>query len=93
MTAHVVYAAIDRPQPATTSARIVRDVTGVNWRSAVFLLTDDLSMQALERDIRQNGARAALVRPAANRVCTVTAKWTRCREVQTEVMRLQMRFL
>jgi beta-N-acetylhexosaminidase len=47
MTAHVVYAAIDPTQPASTSARVIADIV----RGAIgfdgLLMSDDLGMQAL----------------------------------------------
>jgi beta-N-acetylhexosaminidase len=47
MTAHVVYAAIDPAQPASTSPRVIADVV----RGAIgfdgLLVSDDLGMQAL----------------------------------------------
>ncbi len=50
MTAHVIYSAIDPDRPATTSARmvdVIRDDIGFEG----FLMTDDISMQALSGDI------------------------------------------
>lgn len=56
MTAHVVYSAIDPEQPATTSPMVIDQVI----RGAIgfdgLLVSDDLSMEALEGDV---GARAA----------------------------------
>ncbi len=47
MTAHVVYAAVDRRKPATTSKKVMRDVI----RGAIgfdgLVMSDDLSMKAL----------------------------------------------
>ncbi|MCC7348306.1 MAG: beta-N-acetylhexosaminidase [Variibacter sp.] len=47
MTAHVVYAAIDPIEPATTSAKVVRDIIRdvIGFEGA--LMSDDLSMGAL----------------------------------------------
>lgn len=57
MTAHVVYPAIDRDQPATTSAAVIALI-----RSRIgfdgLLLSDDLSMQALSGDIGERAAAA-----------------------------------
>jgi beta-N-acetylhexosaminidase len=48
MTAHVVYSAIDPARPATTSPIVVRDVIRNYIGFDGLLLTDDLSMKALE---------------------------------------------
>jgi beta-N-acetylhexosaminidase len=58
MTAHVTYTAIDPENPATTSARVI----GVIRRDIGFeglLLSDDISMQALEGSLEAR-ARASL---------------------------------
>jgi beta-N-acetylhexosaminidase len=61
MTAHVVYAAIDRERPASTSVRVIADVV----RGAIgfdgLLMSDDLGMQALSGTI---AARAEAVMAA-----------------------------
>ncbi len=53
MTAHVVYTALDRENPATTSAQviagIIRDEIGFDG----LLMSDDVSMKALSGDFRQ----------------------------------------
>ncbi|MAP49281.1 MAG: beta-N-acetylhexosaminidase [Oceanicaulis sp.] len=58
MTAHVVYASIDSEHTATQS----RDVVDGVIRGAIdfdgLLMTDDLSMQALEGSLQQRGERA-----------------------------------
>jgi beta-N-acetylhexosaminidase len=48
MTAHVVYEAIDPQRPATTSPKIVRDVIRGEIGFDGFLMSDDVSMGALE---------------------------------------------
>jgi len=48
MTAHVVYEALDARRPATTSPLIVRDVIRGEIGFDGFLISDDLSMAALE---------------------------------------------
>lgn len=48
MTAHVVYEAIDPRRPATTSPRVVRDVIRKEMGFEGLLMSDDLSMKALE---------------------------------------------
>jgi beta-N-acetylhexosaminidase len=47
MTAHVVYAAIDPDNPATTSAIVIRDIIRGEIGFDGLLMTDDLSMKAL----------------------------------------------
>jgi beta-N-acetylhexosaminidase len=57
MTAHVVYAGLDPEAPATQSApviRLIREEIGFGG----LLMTDDLSMQALEGEIGERAARA-----------------------------------
>jgi beta-N-acetylhexosaminidase len=51
MTAHVVYEAIDPRRPATTSPKVIRDVIRGQIGFQGLLLTDDLSMSALEGSI------------------------------------------
>ncbi|MCO5129642.1 MAG: beta-N-acetylhexosaminidase [Xanthobacteraceae bacterium] len=53
MTAHVVFSAIDPAQPATTSATIIKEVIrdGIGFRG--LLMSDDVSMNALEGSIAQ----------------------------------------
>ncbi|MDP1628135.1 MAG: beta-N-acetylhexosaminidase [Parvibaculum sp.] len=47
MTAHVVYTALDPGNPATTSAAIIRDIVRGTIGFDGLLMSDDLSMQAL----------------------------------------------
>lgn len=47
MTAHVVYQAIDPDRPATTSAKVIRDIIRGHIGFKGLLLSDDLSMKAL----------------------------------------------
>ncbi|PRH84932.1 beta-N-acetylhexosaminidase [Labrys okinawensis] len=58
MTAHVVYQALDPSSPATTSKKVIRHVI----RNAIgydgLLMSDDLSMQALEGTLEQRAAAA-----------------------------------
>jgi beta-N-acetylhexosaminidase len=53
MTAHVIYSAIDRKRPATTSKKAIRKVI----RGAIgfdgLVMSDDLSMKALSGDFRE----------------------------------------
>ena len=58
MTAHVVYAAVDRERPATTSRAVIDEVI----RGAIgfdgVLISDDLSMRALGGDFRDRAESA-----------------------------------
>jgi beta-N-acetylhexosaminidase len=58
MTAHVVYTALDRTAPATTSRRVIRRII----RGAIgfdgLLFSDDLSMQALAGTLGERAAAA-----------------------------------
>ena len=59
MTAHVVFTAIDRHEPASTSQRVVSDVIRGEIGFDGLLMSDDLSMEALEGRIRSR-ARAVI---------------------------------
>ena len=59
MTAHVVYTAIDADAPATTSAKLIRDVIRQDIGFNGILVSDDLSMHALNGGFRER-AEAAL---------------------------------
>jgi beta-N-acetylhexosaminidase len=59
MTAHVVYEAIDPEHPATTSARVIRDVIRGEIGFGGLLMSDDLSMKALAGSFAER-SRAAL---------------------------------
>jgi beta-N-acetylhexosaminidase len=48
MTAHVVYEAIDGHRPATTSPKVIRDVIRGEMGFDGLLISDDLSMNALD---------------------------------------------
>lgn len=58
MTAHVVYAAIDSEHTATQSRDVIDGVIRGEIGFDGLLMTDDLSMQALEGTLRQRGERA-----------------------------------
>lgn len=55
MTAHIVYADIDRDQPATQSADVVGKVIRGEIGFDGLLMTDDLSMKALSGSFRERG--------------------------------------
>ena len=50
MTAHVKYTGLDPDWPATTSARIIKDIIRGEIGYSGLLMSDDLSMEALEGD-------------------------------------------
>jgi beta-N-acetylhexosaminidase len=58
MTAHVIYAAIDPDQPATTSQTIIRDVIRGAIDFEGLVMTDDLSMKALGGGFRERAGAA-----------------------------------
>ena len=58
MTAHVVYPAIDRKRPATTSRKVIREVIRREIGFDGLLMTDDLSMKALSGDFTERASAA-----------------------------------
>ncbi|MGJ4855648.1 beta-N-acetylhexosaminidase [Labrys sp. La1] len=58
MTAHVVYNALDPSSPATTSRKVIQNVIRKAIGYDGLLMSDDLSMQALEGTLEQRGAAA-----------------------------------
>ncbi len=59
MTAHVVYDSIDPQRPATTSPKVIRDVIRGEIGFDGLLMSDDLSMKALDGPLSVR-AKAAL---------------------------------
>jgi beta-N-acetylhexosaminidase len=59
MTAHVVYDSIDPQRPATTSPKVIRDVIRGEIGFGGLLMSDDLSMKALDGPLALR-AKAAL---------------------------------
>ncbi|HTO32639.1 MAG TPA: beta-N-acetylhexosaminidase [Pararhizobium sp.] len=53
MSAHIVFTAIDPENPATTSAKVVREVIRGHIGFDGLLMSDDVSMNALAGDIEQ----------------------------------------
>ncbi|PIB93054.1 beta-N-acetylhexosaminidase [Caulobacter sp. FWC2] len=53
MTAHVVYTAIDRNRPATTSKKVIKKIIRESIGFDGLLMSDDLSMKALSGDFKQ----------------------------------------
>ena len=60
MTAHVVYEAVDPKRPATTSSRVVQTVIRQEIGFDGLLLSDDLSMAALQGPIAKRASAALL---------------------------------
>ncbi len=58
MTAHVVYDALDRKRPATTSKTVIRDVIRGEIGFDGLLMTDDLSMKALSGSFTKRARQA-----------------------------------
>jgi beta-N-acetylhexosaminidase len=58
MTAHIVYAAIDQSAPATLSPRVVGEIIRGEIGFAGVLVSDDLSMRALDGDLAERARRA-----------------------------------
>lgn len=56
MTAHVVYAAVDPHNPATTSARVVEEIIRGEIGFEGLLVSDDTSMKALSGDFQTKAA-------------------------------------
>jgi beta-N-acetylhexosaminidase len=56
MTAHVVYTAIDPAAPATTSAKVIREVVRGEIGFDGLLISDDTSMKALSGDFPDKAA-------------------------------------
>ena len=52
MTAHVVYTAVDRHRPATTSRKVIKKIIRESIGFDGLVMSDDLSMKALEGDFR-----------------------------------------
>jgi beta-N-acetylhexosaminidase len=59
MTAHVLYNAVDAEHPATTSPRVIAEIIRNHIGFKGVLVSDDLSMQALDGDLASR-ARAAI---------------------------------
>ena len=58
MTAHVVYAAIDPREPATTSARVIEDIVRRHIGFDGALMSDDIGMKALGGPFDERARRA-----------------------------------
>ena len=71
MTAHVVYESIDPQRPATTSPKVIRDVIRGEIGFDGLLMSDDLSMKALDGPLV--GARAG--GPVCGLRCGASLQW------------------
>lgn len=56
MTAHVVYTALDRKAPATTSRKVMREIVRGHIGYDGLVMSDDLSMNALKGTLRERAA-------------------------------------
>ena len=87
MTAHVVYEAIDPQRPATTSPKVIRDVIRGEIGFDGLLISDDLSMNALD------GALSARTKAALFAGCDIVlhcnGKMDEMREVASEMKVLE----
>jgi len=87
MTAHVVYEAIDPQRPCTTSPKVIRDVIRGEIGFDGLLMSDDLSMQALEGPLAAR-ARAALF-AGCDLVLHCNGDMNEMRDVATELKMLE----
>ena len=87
MTAHVVYEAIDPKRPATTSPRVVRDVIRTEMGFTGLLMSDDLSMKALEGPLAKRAKAAQFA--GCDIVLHCNGSLDEMREVATEVQPLE----
>ncbi len=58
MTAHVVYTALDKLNPATLSAKVIKKIIREEIGFGGLLMTDDLSMKALSGSLAEKTTRA-----------------------------------
>lgn len=58
MTAHVIYTALDKSNPATLSKKIIKNVIREHMGFGGLLMTDDLSMKALGGSFAEKAAKA-----------------------------------
>ncbi len=87
MTAHVVYEAIDAQRPATTSPKVIRDVIRGEIGFDGLLISDDLSMNALDGPLSVR-TKAALF-AGCDVVLHCNGKMDEMREVADEVKELE----
>jgi beta-N-acetylhexosaminidase len=86
MTAHVVFSALDRAQPATTSATIVQQVIRGVIGFQGLLMSDDVSMNALAGSIAERTR--AIITAGCDMVLHCNGKLDEMREVARETPEL-----
>jgi len=91
MTAHVVFSALDPAQPATTSATIIDQVIRQRIGFQGLLMSDDVSMNALEGTIAERTR--AIVAAGCDVVLHCNGKLDEMREVAAETPELAGRAL
>jgi len=87
MTAHVIYEAIDPQRPATTSPKVIRDVIRGEMGFDGLLISDDLSMNALDGPLSAR-TKAALF-AGCDVVLHCNGKMDEMRQVASEVKPLE----
>jgi beta-N-acetylhexosaminidase len=87
MTAHVVYESIDPQRPATTSPKVIRDVIRGEIGFDGLLMSDDLSMKALDGALSVR-AKAALF-AGCDLVLHCNGDMDEMRDVASEVKKLE----
>jgi beta-N-acetylhexosaminidase len=86
MTAHVVFSALDPAHPATTSATIIREVIRGVIGFQGLLMSDDVSMNALEGSIAERTR--AIVNAGCDMVLHCNGKLDEMRDVARETLEL-----
>jgi beta-N-acetylhexosaminidase len=87
MTAHVVYEAIDPKRPATTSPRVVKDIIRTEMGFDGLLMSDDLSMNALQGPLGKRAKAAQFA--GCDVVLHCNGSMAEMREVAAEVKPLE----
>ncbi len=86
MTAHVVFSALDAAQPATTSATIINQVIRGTIGFQGLLMSDDVSMNALQGSIAERTA--AIVAAGCDMVLHCNGKMSEMRAVAANTPKL-----
>jgi beta-N-acetylhexosaminidase len=87
MTAHVVYESIDPQRPATTSPKVIRDVIRGEIGFDGLLMSDDLSMKALDGPLSVRAKAAQFA--GCDLVLHCNGDMDEMREVASEVQELK----
>ncbi len=87
MTAHVVYESIDPQRPATTSPKVIRDVIRGEIGFDGLLMSDDLSMKALDGPLSVRAKQALFA--GCDLVLHCNGDMDEMREVASEVTELK----